>query len=158
MDKYKKTRNILIVISIMMIFISIVFLILDLSGRILNTTFKFVQSLGNIIFIIDICFAIWYNKKKRDLEGPEYRVMGRVISKRNATDPVRNPLMLPEDWFCYITFRFDDNTVHELCTSAHYFVFLKIDQYGLLTYKNINGELKLMNFQDKATISNDSMF
>lgn len=147
MNKEKITRNILIAFCVIMIIVLLTLVVLVLSGSVDGAVLKYVNMFAGITSTAVVCYRMWHNVKKRKEEGPELKVIGTVVSKRNATDPKRNPLMLPEDWFCYITFKFTDNTIHELCTSAHFYMFLKEGQNGVLTYKNVNGQLKLMNFE-----------
>ncbi len=148
MNKYKKIRNILIWICIFMIIVLISVAVLVLFFDFPRGILKTFNTLASAISLGVVFFAIWYNRKKK-VDAPDQVVRGKIISKHKEFDYHKNPLGLPEDWKCYLEVQMDDGTIQEFCTNVDFYLHLKPNQYGVLTYKIIDNQLRLMKFQSE---------
>ena len=147
MDKYRKIRNILICFCVLMIIALIVVCFLVLFCGVSRKVLQLVNSFANVSFIGVVFYAIWYKQKVKKNIGPCYEIYGKVISKRKETDYLKNPLGIPEDGNCYITFQKEDGSMQEFCTTVNFYMILKPNQQGVLTYVITDNKFRLVNFR-----------
>lgn len=149
MNKYRKIRNILICFCVFMIIALIVVSFLVLFCGISRKVLQLLNSFANVSFIGVIFYAIWYNQNTKKSQGPYYEVYGKVISKRKEIDYLKNPLGIPEDGNCYIMFQKEDGSIQEFCTTVNFYMLVKPNQHGVLTYVITDDRFRLVNFRGR---------